>query len=137
MYKVFWSIASIVVVLNMYLLFVPDGKYEKYTGFVAGLLILLISAQNFLNRETDISFPQLDFNSDLSFKTTEVSRLALEQWIEGIAEGNLSSAVRVHVKKQGEEIRSVELYSASPLREEEIIWLSEQCDINREKFVIK
>ena len=39
--KVFLTIAGTVVVLNILLLLLPDGKYEKYVRFTAGLIVLL------------------------------------------------------------------------------------------------
>ena len=121
MYKIFFTIAGTAVVLNVYLLLVPNGKYEKYVGFVAGLLIMLITMQTVFNQEVNISFGNLNFDESFTFENSAVSRVALEQWIEGIAEGNLSSKVQVRVKKQGDVIRCIELYAESELKESEIL----------------
>lgn len=137
MYKLFFLFIGMIVVFNLYLLLVPDGKYEKYINFVTGLVVMFAIAQSFSKAEIDTSFLTFDFGSEYVYENNEVSAVALEQWIEGVATGYLDGDVEIKVHKQGSEIQTVEIYTDSHVSEEEIVWLSEQCDINRNKFLIK
>ena len=137
MYKLFFLFIGMIVVFNLYLLLVPDGKYEKYINFVAGLVVMFAIAHSFSKTEIDTSFFTFDFKNEYVYDNDEVSVVALEQWIEGIATGYFDGDVEIKVHKQGSEIQTVEIHTDSQVSEEEVLWLSEQCDINRNKFLIK
>lgn len=137
MYKTFFLIIGTIVVLNLFLVLVPDNKYEKYISFVVGLVVMLVVAQTFFNQDIRISLEDFQFDGVNELENSKVSAVALEQWIEGIAEGNLSGEIKVKVYKHGAEIQKIEIQSDYNVTEEEILWLSKQCDINREKFLVK
>lgn len=137
MYKTFFLIIGTIVVLNLFLVLIPDNKFEKYISFVVGLIVMLVIAQTFLKHDVHISFSDFQFDCVNEFENSNVSNVALEQWIEGIAEGNLNGNITAKVYKQGAEIRKIEIQADYNVTEEEILWLSKQCDINREKFLVK
>lgn len=125
------------VILNLFLLLVPEGKYEKYVSAFTGVLIMLISVTLFSGKE--ISTESFDLNAEvlISEDKSDISAVALEQWIEGIAASRIKGAVSVKVFFVQEEIERIEISTDSAIEQEDLNWLATQCDIEIDKFLIK
>ena len=137
MYTIFFTISGMVVVLNLFFLLVPEGVFEKYiTGFV-GVLILVVSVTFFSGQK--FQFDTFDFSTETEGVTeiTEVSAVAVEQWIEGIASSKAKGEISVRVDLDGSEIEKIEIIAVPALLEEELAWIATQCDIEIAKFVLK
>ncbi len=137
MYSIFFTIASVVVILNLFMLLVPEGKFEKYISAFTGLLVMLISASLFLGHEP--SFEAIDFNTEISEteNVSNISAVAVEQWIEGIATGKIEREISVKVILNRNEIEQIEITSSPVLSREELSWIATQCDMDMEIFVLK
>lgn len=91
MYTAFYKICGTVVILNILFILIPEGKYEKYIRFVAGLIVILTVAGSIFKIDFSPEILSFDFkgfdekseivNDSLKKQTAEVEleRLIFEQ----------------------------------------------------------
>lgn len=141
MSSVFFNITGTVLVLNILFLLVPDGKYAKYVQFVAGLIVILTVAGNFINVSLDYSALNFDETAFSEFDNEELENSVRKDLIEDSVRVKINEAfnadAEVTAEISGNEILGITVSTNSLEREKIIDFVVQYCDINRESVVIK
>ena len=141
MSAIFFNVSGTVLVLNVLFVLIPDGKYAKYVQFVAGLIVILTIAGNFIN--TSVDYSALNFD-EVSFSTFDA-----EKFENSVREDLIEESIKIKIKEISQKDTEVEVETAANeilkvtiLTDEincgEIIdVVAQYCDINREFVVVK
>ncbi len=138
--KVFLTIAGTVVVLNILLLLLPDGKYEKYVRFTAGLIVLLTVFGSIFRLNPDHAALNFDKNA-YTLENEGVLETARRQ----IAEKSIAEKIKeetgiettVSVVLENDKIKSVHISGCSEKKDEVADIAAAYCDINRGFVVVQ
>lgn len=137
---IFFNIAGTVLVLNILFLLIPDGKFSKYVQFVAGLIVMLTVAGNFLSLDIDHSIIHFD-DEALSYDSRKLEKSVRDEIIaESVKtriEEKFGIEADVMVKTESNSITEVTVFTDCRDTEKIAGLVMQYCDINRESVVIK
>ena len=141
MSEIFFNITGTVLVLNILFLLIPDGKYAKYVQFVAGLIVIMTVAGNFI--DVSIDYSSLDFDeASLSGFDEQKFRSAVRKYLtEDSIETKIKETVgidtEVDVSMHNNEFSGVTVFTDSSEHKKITEVIVQYCDINRNLVVIK
>lgn len=140
MREFFLTIIGTILVLNVMFLLLPHGKYEKYVKYVAGVIVLLTIATNLFSVKIDHDIINFDNesayynNEDLNIKVKEqISESTLKEKI--LNETGIE--VDIDLSLNNEKIDKITIENAKEKEDKIINIIMSECDINRDKIVIK
>lgn len=138
--EIFFKITGTVMVLNIIFLILPDGKYEKYAQFIAGLIVILTIAGSIFKVEIEHSVLNFDQNA-FEFDNSKLKSVAEEQIIEETLQKNIADElgidVTIDVEFADRKIHSIDVFTDSERKNEITDVLLSYCDINRKDIVVK
>lgn len=141
MREIFFNITGTVLVLNVMFLLIPDGKFEKYVRFIAGLIVILTIIGNIINIKLDHAVLQFD-ESDISYQSNEeleqsVKTDLIEETLEERIANELGISVDIEAEINGNKFNGIVILGAKEKIEEIKDTIIQYCDINRDNIMIK
>ncbi len=140
MRQFFITIIGTIFTLNMFLLIIPETKYEKYIKYVAGIIIIIVIASNIFSVKVDHDILNFDKNS-FEFKQNNLNEKVNEQVTDDtltkIIEDETGIKVKVNSVYKENMIEKIYIEEANGREDEILSILLRECDINRKQIVIK
>lgn len=139
MSTIFFNITGTVLVLNVLFTLIPNGKFQKYVQFVAGLIVILTVAGNFIHINFDhklVYFDENAFSYDSKKLENSVRNDLIEESIRNKLEEEFQIKPEVVVVTDNNEIVEVSVFTDYD-KEKITEVLTRYCDINRSMIVIK
>ena len=116
MIEVVFKTASAIIILNVVVLLVPEGRFHKYISFISGLVILAIMINCFKNTVSPLKIAFSDFqqeiygNESLQNEINVEIALNLEQRFKEHINSKYNNVVEsVKIEFDGE-IKKIEIY---------------------------
>ena len=140
MREIFFKICGTVLILNVMLLILPDGKYEKYVKFTAGLIVILSVAGSLFDMSIDhkiLNFDKEAFLTDTKETEQKLFENITAETLEECIFKELGFYVDVEMDLKDNNIQKIEVVGVNDKKELVEETIIRYCDIKRDRLVIK
>ena len=97
MRQFFITLVGTIFMLNMFLLIIPESKYEKYVKYVAGIIVIIVIASNLFSVKIDNNILNFD-NKAFEFKERNFNDKVNEQLVSDTLERIVEDETGIKVK---------------------------------------
>ena len=139
MYTAFYKICGTVIVLNILFILIPEGKYEKYIRFVAGLIVILTVAGSIFRIDFSpeiLSFDFKGFDVKSEMVNDSLKKQTAEVELERLIFEHTGTSCDVDVEFTEGKFSKITVSNVADA-EKTINIIMRNCDINRNNIVLQ
>lgn len=140
MRQFFITIIGTIFMLNMFMLLIPETRYEKYVKYVVGIIIITVIASNLFSVRVDhdiLNFDKTSFEFNENNLNEKVNEQLTDDTLTKIIEDETGVKVKMNSVYKENSIDKIYIEGGLENKDEIISILLRECDINRTKIVVK